>query len=676
MPKSWKNWCRLCANECAVYKLESLEELNDIVRRHFQITLQELPAINNCICEDCYNFVNKLENFRESLLQSGRLLQELSLCEHNNQQLLNSDILDLRFRFLSDSLIAVGSELPEPNESYAPAENFLHEISSDQEDQDILENEADTPEPPQFVELTIEKVTNVRKIKKEPPELTVNPFKRTLEGQEAPEEKYEILDNLSSEQLAEQDTHSVVKGESDEYNQSGKASQEFLEKESLSNEKTISDSNPVKQQMKTKPTKPKTRIKTLHYCKACDKHFKNRSLYSHHMQTDHTNSEELKYGCEICPKKFSTERSAKLHAVVHLPDEQKLIHPCEYCDKKFSKLVNVYAHIKAVHNKERLYVCEECGKALVTKGALKEHKLTHSDDQPFQCSCCSKSFKNLARLKIHEDTHNDTLYVCPHCGLKLNTKRTLKMHMVVHSDQKRFKCQYCGNEYKRSKALKNHLILHTGLRPYQCPFCEKTFANGSNCRSHKKKAHPKELAALEAAGGGQKWVNNIPKLEELLRPHQSASPTPDDVQQGTSTTATSALLQELPTLVAAPSQTAPPPPPLTVSPVHQHQKGTVATVIATPLTPSDSTAAASIGDELVLPRGVRLVTAYFHSEPPPLNMLSKKGIKNKQLDGGSEENRRQRTLRESGKDGEQVQLAMPDMVGLPLLQLINPSDNL
>lgn len=89
------------------------------------------------------------------------------------------------------------------------------------------------------------------------------------------------------------------------------------------------------------------------------------------------------------------------------------------------------------------------------------------------------------------------------------------MHMVVHSDQKKYKCQYCGNQFKRSKALKNHLILHSGLRPYSCPFCEKTFANGSNCRSHKKKAHPVELAALEASGDQQKNVTNIPRLEQL-----------------------------------------------------------------------------------------------------------------------------------------------------------------
>ena len=87
--------------------------------------------------------------------------------------------------------------------------------------------------------------------------------------------------------------------------------------------------------------------------------------------------------------------------------------------------------------------------------------------------------------------------------------------MLVHSDQKKHKCDFCGNEYKRAKALKNHLILHAGLRPYSCDFCEKTFANGANCRSHKKKHHPVALAAQEAAGKDKISKALIPKLNEL-----------------------------------------------------------------------------------------------------------------------------------------------------------------
>lgn len=38
------------------------------------------------------------------------------------------------------------------------------------------------------------------------------------------------------------------------------------------------------------------------------------------------------------------------------------------------------------------------------------------------------------------------------------------------------------------------------MRPYACPFCDVTYANGSNLRTHKKKCHPLELAAMEASG--------------------------------------------------------------------------------------------------------------------------------------------------------------------------------
>lgn len=88
------------------------------------------------------------------------------------------------------------------------------------------------------------------------------------------------------------------------------------------------------------------------------------------------------------------------------------------------------------------------------------------------------------------------------------------MHMLVHSDAKRYKCDFCPAAFKRTKALKNHLILHTGMRPYKCNFCEKTFSNGSNCRSHKKKMHAQELAEEEAMGKKAEAVT-VPKLEEL-----------------------------------------------------------------------------------------------------------------------------------------------------------------
>nr|CAD7395333.1 unnamed protein product [Timema cristinae] len=49
-----------------------------------------------------------------------------------------------------------------------------------------------------------------------------------------------------------------------------------------------------------------------------------------------------------------------------------------------------------------------------------------------------------------------------------------------------------------STGQRNHHNLHTGRRPYTCTFCPRTFANGSNCRSHKRRMHPDELRVYEA----------------------------------------------------------------------------------------------------------------------------------------------------------------------------------
>lgn len=56
------------------------------------------------------------------------------------------------------------------------------------------------------------------------------------------------------------------------------------------------------------------------------------------------------------------------------------------------------------------------------------------------------------------DTHVETRYQCPKCTLTLNTRRTLRMHLLVHKDDKAFQCTTCGKAFKRSKDLKVRIL--------------------------------------------------------------------------------------------------------------------------------------------------------------------------------------------------------------------------
>jgi uncharacterized Zn-finger protein len=80
--------------------------------------------------------------------------------------------------------------------------------------------------------------------------------------------------------------------------------------------------------------------------------------------------------------------------------------------------------------------------------------------------------------------------------------------MQVHSDVAEYGCPHCNRFFKKKTYLQSHVVIHTGEKNWQCPFCPKAFANSGNCRKHKVRDHPQELAAYEAEHG-KKGVPNI-----------------------------------------------------------------------------------------------------------------------------------------------------------------------
>lgn len=47
------------------------------------------------------------------------------------------------------------------------------------------------------------------------------------------------------------------------------------------------------------------------------------------------------------------------------------------------------------------------------------------------------------------------------------------------------------------RALTLHLVKHITTTTYKCPFCEREFNSSTNFYTHRKSAHPEELAAMK-----------------------------------------------------------------------------------------------------------------------------------------------------------------------------------
>ncbi|XP_059616290.1 zinc finger protein 652-like [Phlebotomus argentipes] len=464
---NWQNWCRLCAKIGStsteeLHKMESLREHLEIVSKHFMISIQPLQENSN-ICSECRGFLRKLDEFKDQCLKADKMFEEL--IQNHSESDLDLELIRIKYGFDAEDTKYAGNLFQVPKEEVSQENSVM-----EGENYDPLETELKMKETDEEIGVKEEiPVEQVHKKRGRP--------KKSISGSTGAKGRKVRIRKKSDNNLADDKS---------------------IDKEELKRrQKRIWNGTGKKD----------------HKCSFCPKGFSRPNVLQDHILAKHR-KEEMTHVCAQCDRRFVSSYRLKLHETVHLPDADRQVFPCAYCDKKFTHKNSVDLHVTAKHLCEKFFTCEECGKSFTTKSSLTEHQTSHSEARPYQCSDCLKRFKKRQHLKMHEEGHKSNMFQCPHCDLKLRTSRTLKMHMLVHSDHKQYKCNYCGNEYKRAKTLKEHLILHTGQRPYECPFCDKTFANGSNCRSHKKKAHPVQLAALEASLQPGATLN-LSKLDEL-----------------------------------------------------------------------------------------------------------------------------------------------------------------
>ena len=73
--------------------------------------------------------------------------------------------------------------------------------------------------------------------------------------------------------------------------------------------------------------------------------------------------------CEVCDKTFKSV-SLKIN---HVNNVHGLMTSCLICELTYSSNAYLRAHIRKVHNKQKLFKCEYCDKQFTTKQMLKLH---------------------------------------------------------------------------------------------------------------------------------------------------------------------------------------------------------------------------------------------------------------------------------------------------------------
>ncbi|XP_033081556.1 zinc finger protein 181 isoform X2 [Trachypithecus francoisi] len=171
---------------------------------------------------------------------------------------------------------------------------------------------------------------------------------------------------------------------------------------------------------------------------------------------------------------------------LHQTCNREKIYICSECGKAFGKQSILNRHWR-IHTGEKPYECRECGKAFSHGSSLTRHLISHSGEKPYKCVECGKAFSHVSSLTNHQTTHTgEKPYECMNCGKSFSRVSHLIEHLRIHTQEKLYECRICGKAFIHRSSLIHHQKIHTGEKPYECRECGKAFCCSSHLTRHQR----------------------------------------------------------------------------------------------------------------------------------------------------------------------------------------------
>ncbi|XP_074120405.1 zinc finger protein 630-like isoform X3 [Sminthopsis crassicaudata] len=144
----------------------------------------------------------------------------------------------------------------------------------------------------------------------------------------------------------------------------------------------------------------------------------------------------------------------------YVDSQNRSKHECKQYEKAFSYKESL-TKPKRMHITEKLFECNEFGKAFSEKGHV-AHQGIHIKDKIFQCNKCEKAFSKRTYLNKHQRIHTgEKPFEYSEYGKDFNHRESLINNQKTHTREKLFACNVCGKAFNDSQILKSHQGIHT-----------------------------------------------------------------------------------------------------------------------------------------------------------------------------------------------------------------------